>query len=121
MVFRYDAQSSQWATSPRDDFIGFDAETQTRGSGQNDSSASRALAVSSKSPQSSPKAEDNDHESTVNLFWDHWRLRTSTFQGTAASAIEIKKEAERGGRSYTDVESLEDGSTHPSHLLISLP
>ena len=69
----------------------------------------------------SDEAEKICGKQHISLFWDHWRLKKMPIEDSGTTAVEIEKEAARGGRSYGDGQADEGTETHPSHLLISLP
>ena len=73
------------------------------------------------SEQASDEADKVCGKQHISLFWDHWRLKKMPIEDSGTTAVEMEKEAARGGRSYGDAQADEGTETHPSHLLISLP
>ena len=134
MVFQYDPEWAQWkmSFSPQE-------SSSVEVDSKNDSHASEATKSSTPTndayrpalpPTSSQRSEaiqkttaasDAAGEKQINLFWDHWRLKQMPLRGSGTTAVEVEKEAARGGRSYGDAQANGSSETYPSHLLISLP
>ena len=127
MVFQYNLDWAQWRLSFSAQERRRSAEpTATEGHETRNIGAQAASSlVTTQKLRSAVKKHDclggAGSGQQINLFWDHWRLRTLPRRESRESATAIRKEATRGGRSYGDAQDLEGGGTQPSHLLISLP
>lgn len=135
MVFEYDTEWAQWKISfSSKDFPSarIDAE---RNDGTREAIPQSAPDQTAPQSKSSPTASSQPHHAAregkslskahsgqqISLFWDHWRLRKMPLQRSCSVAIEVEKEAARGGRSYGDAQATESPEVLPSHLLIPLP
>lgn len=135
MAFQYDPEWAQWkmSFSPQE-------SSSVKVDSKNENNASEATetstpmndtyrqafppTLSSQRSDATQKAHGVSHaagERQINLFWDHWRLKQMPLRGSGTTAVEVEKEAARGGRSYGDAQANGSSETYPSHLLISLP
>ena len=136
MSFQYDPEWSQWKMwyLPRESPSNIHIQQNDSGSSgttRPDTKTQAATPLPRSSLNRSPQPSDAETSSGeaeilcgkqhIGLFWDHWRLKKMPVRGSGTTAVEIEKEAARGGRSYGDAQADKGSETHPSHLLISLP